>query len=270
MDNACDCEALNPVLPADLAQKHVCAPAGVWLRFCACLALVTWYWLVSRALLRSRLWLVPLRPLSSPSSRVLSSWEALSSAFSTEPCANSSACDANHSLCWACSLQQQHTWSLLCPVDCPTPLLAECFLDGAHNYYPTSWILQETKAANKQTWPHFEHIRMLERFSQFSPEERSCGHSTLPLFKLIWQKWLLKVKSFFINMLTLKFWYLRGALNFHFLHSKKKLSQLVMFSGRLHIQATSAQSLLKNKASRHYWKKQFKHSLCNIGKPISF
>lgn len=111
VDNACDCEALNPVWPADLAQKHVCAPAGVWLRFCACLAPVTWYWLVSRALLRSRLWLVSLRPLSSPSSRVLSSWEALSSAFSTEPCANSSACDANHSLCWACSLRQQHTWS---------------------------------------------------------------------------------------------------------------------------------------------------------------
>lgn len=78
---------------------------------CVCRA-NTWYWLVRRALLRSRLWLVSLRALSSPSSRVLSSWEVLSSPRSTEPWASSSACDANHSFWWACSLQHQHTHRL--------------------------------------------------------------------------------------------------------------------------------------------------------------
>lgn len=86
------CEALKPLCFAEQ-------------RVCACGFSATWYWLVRRALLRSRLWLVSLRPLSSPSRRVRSSWELLSSALSTEPWASSSACDADPSLCWACSLK---------------------------------------------------------------------------------------------------------------------------------------------------------------------
>lgn len=78
----------------------------------------TWNWLVSRALLRSRLWLVSLRLLSSPSRRIRSSWTALSSPLSTEPWASSSACNANHSFCWAWSLQQHRGLQSPLPRSC--------------------------------------------------------------------------------------------------------------------------------------------------------
>lgn len=112
----------------------------VWMHFCV--SAHTWYWLVSRALLRSRLWCVSFRALSSPSSRVLSSWEAFSSALSTEPWASSSACDANHSFWWACSLQHRHARPLLCA-------LVKCFVSLFTLWLKITVLLSKTRSLHK-------------------------------------------------------------------------------------------------------------------------